>query len=131
MNNYYYNITDKILNSVSNNKKILFYIDNYFNPLDYFNHIIKKKSLHLYFIISEKKIYDKLLENIEEEDIENNIHLYNNINQLNNIKMDYIILFHLYSITLLEIILNEFNNPVKQSHQKIKQQNDNSQLSLF
>ena len=28
-------------------------------------------------------------------------------------------------------ILNEFNNPVKQSHQKIKQQNDNSQLSLF
>jgi hypothetical protein len=114
MNNYYYNIMNKLLNSINDNKHILLYIHSYYNPLEDFNHIIKKKSLNLYFIINNKSIYNKLNENIQYEENENKIHLYNNINdinlnQINNIKLDYIVIFHLYSLSYLENILNELN----------------------
>jgi hypothetical protein len=130
MNIYYNNIFDKILNSLKYNENILLYIENYFNPLDNFSHIIKKKNINIYCIITNKYIYNKLVENIKGEENENNIHIlslfdsnindslsgecsdksiiYLNISKL-NIKIDIVLIFHLYSISYLKNILKDIN----------------------
>ena len=113
MNNeniYYYRIFDDFLKNINNNNNILLYIDNYFNPLDNFNHIIKKKHIHLYCIVSNQNIYNKLSENIKDEENEDNIHIYNNINEMNNVKLNYIISFNILSITHLKIFLESLIN---------------------
>jgi hypothetical protein len=114
MNNYYYDIIEKNLKSSKNNDNFLFFIEYYYNPLDDFNHIIKKKSLHLYLIISDKNIYNKLSKNIKDEENEHLIHLYNNIDEFIIekcsdkliLKIDYIVLFNLDSLSYLENILS-------------------------
>lgn len=111
MDNYYYNTLKILLNeNLSNNLNILIYINNYFNIYEYFSHIIKKKNLNIYILINSDDIYIKLKNNIEGEDYENNIHILNNELEIISIKIDYVILFHLFSYFYLEEKLNYFKN---------------------
>lgn len=109
INEYYSNILKTILNeNINENINILLYINNKFNIYDYFSHIIKKKNLNVYVIITNETIYNEFILNMEGEDCENNIHILNNDNDI-NIIFDKIILFHLYSYHYLENKLTIFN----------------------
>jgi hypothetical protein len=101
--NYYLFVLENILNEkIRDNTNILIYLSNYFNPYEYFCHLIKKKKLKIFVLIDNNEIIDRLNEEIKGEDCEDNILFINKEENINNIKFHNIILFHLFSYDYLE-----------------------------
>jgi len=98
MNNDYNLIIDRLFNEVSDNYNILLLIQNEIDILDNFSHIIKKKNINIYIIITDKYIHNKLLENIKGEECESNINIINDLSEIKDIIFDIINIFHLLSI---------------------------------
>lgn len=113
MNNIFEIIFKNILYNISkDNSNIIFIINNEFNPLEEFSHIIKKKNINIFLIIDNINISSKILENIKGEECEKNIHIYNNIDDIydisnKNIIFDIINIFNLLSNNYLNNILNQ------------------------
>ncbi len=109
--NFYYLTFEKILNNIKDNSNIILILHNYFNPLDSFSHLIKKHNINIYIIILNEHIHDKLHEAIKEEEMETKIHLTSLSNfteNTNKIDINYIIMFHLYSLNYLNDLLSKF-----------------------
>jgi len=106
MNNDYNLIIDRLFNEVSDNYNILLLIQNEIDILDNFSHIIKKKNINIYIIITDKYIHNKLLENIKGEECESNINIINDLSEIKDIIFDIINIFHLLSIDYLDNIMN-------------------------
>ena len=103
----YYNLFDNILNNIAKNEdKLFFLIDYEYNILNDFSHIIKKKNLNIHILIDNLLIYNKILENIKGEDCENNIKVYKNIEDINNINFNIINLYNIKSLIFFESVLN-------------------------
>jgi len=98
----YYNI---INNKLEENNKILFIIDNYFNPFDFFNYIIKKYNIYIYIVIDNIDIFNKLIENINGEECYKNVTINLKLSQINDISFDKIIIGHIHSIEYLNELL--------------------------
>lgn len=98
----YFNI---INNKLDENNKILLIIDNYFNPFDFFNYIIKKYNIIIYIIIENINIYNNLIDNIKGEECEKNVIINLKLDQINNIFFDKIIIGHIHSIDYLNELL--------------------------
>ena len=117
---YYSSIIENIFNKSSNNSNILLIINNYFNIIERFSHIIKKKYINVHILIDDNLIYNKLKNNITGEECEKFIHIYKTYNDLiehkrfnENIIINNIIVFHLFSIDYLNKILM-FCNDISQ-----------------
>lgn len=80
LNNILYelsNYNDNILIIISNNK--------YFNPLEDFSHIIKKKNLKIYLLINNNYYFTKIKNDIKGEECEKNIKIIGQIPLMNHI----------------------------------------------
>ncbi len=104
---YYYNIIEKRLKDIKPNDKLLIIINNYFNPLDDFSHIIKKYNLHITIVVENEETYNTLINATKGEECEKNLLIKMNIKET-IIKYDKIIIFHLYSIDYLKNLLESF-----------------------
>ena len=57
----YYNLFDNILNNIAKDENnLLFLLNNEYNILNDFSHIIKKKNLKIHILINDINIYDVL-----------------------------------------------------------------------
>ena len=114
---------NKLLYEITNendNILIVTYNKNYFNPLDEYSHIIKKKNLKIYLLIDNSFIINKLKESIKGEECEKNIYLYQNIessfSQLQitpNIIYNLIYIYHIDSLDYLSNLFNIFKNNMR------------------
>jgi hypothetical protein len=112
--NYYYCIFKNIfIEDLKDNIIILIYFNNFYNIIDNFSHIIKKKNIKINIITTYNEIYNKYIENIKGEDIEQNITIYNNEENIINIIFDYVYILHLFSLEYLEHKLLNLNNLIK------------------
>jgi len=109
---YYSSIIENIFNQSCDNSNIVLIINNYFNIIEHFSHIIKKKYINIHILIDDNLIYNKLKNNIAGEECEKFIHIYKTYNDFVEYKRfnDYIIInniiiFHLFSIDYLNKIL--------------------------
>ena len=109
---YYYSIIENIFNESNDNSNIVLIINNYFNIIEHFSHVIKKKNINIHILIDNNLIYNKLKNNIKGEECEKFIHIYNTYNDFieykrfnENIIINNIIVFHLFSIDYLNKIL--------------------------
>jgi hypothetical protein len=106
----YYNIIENLLNNLlEENDCIMFIINEEFNILEYFSHIIKKKNILIYILVTNTidastKIYNNLIKNIKGEECEKNIKILKDIKTENSI-YKYIYIFDLLSISFLDEIL--------------------------
>ena len=114
---YYSSIIENIFNKSSNNSNILLIINNYFNIIEHFSHIIKKKNINIHILIDNNLIYNKLKNNITGEECEKFIHIHKTYNDLieykrfnEDIIINNIIIFHLFSIDYLNKVLIFCNN---------------------
>lgn len=115
---YYKNIYNFFLNNDKNNENnenILIINHNYFNPLLYYSHFLKKYNINLYIIFNNEKSRIKLENDINNEECKNLIHY--NLNNFEDIVTDYInlkfnkiILLHIKSINFLNnnLVLSEY-----------------------
>ena len=106
----YIELIYNLFNKYNYNNNVLIIIYDYINIINNYNYIIKKKNINIYIIINDNIIHKKLLENIKDEECENNINIFNNIENIKNIFFDYINIFQLYSLNILEQIKNIANN---------------------
>lgn len=105
LNNLLYEITNE-----NDNILIVTHNKNYFNPLDDYSHIIKKKNLKIYLLIDNSYIINKLKENIKGEECEKNIYLLeSSTHQSLLIPCDIYNLIYIYHIDSLEYLSNLFN----------------------
>jgi hypothetical protein len=80
----YYNIIKDILyDKTLNYDKILIIIDYNFNILEHFSHIIKTKNLDIHIIYLNNEYYSVIEDQIKGEELENSIHIYKNIENIN------------------------------------------------
>jgi hypothetical protein len=107
---YYNIICENIFNDVNEKDNILLIYYNNFNPLNKFSYLIKKKNIKLGILIHDINNFNKIKESIIGEDFEDNIKIYNSIEDNDFTKNNYIIIFHLESIEYLENILEKFKN---------------------
>lgn len=104
---YYYTIIKNTFNKSLNNSHILFINNNYFDINEEFKYIIKLKNINVYILNNDNLIYNKLQNNVEGEECNKLINIYNNNNDLNeyikknNIILNNIVIFHIYSIDYL------------------------------
>jgi hypothetical protein len=87
-----------------------------FNILEHFSHIIKKKNLNIYLILSDISIYNNMIKNIKGEECEKNVHIYMN-NEYDRIStvisdkiLNYIYIFNLLSLSILNDFLKGIKN---------------------
>ena len=107
----YINIIKDILYEKSlNNNNILIIIDDMFNILEHFSHIIKYKNLSIHLVILNDDSYLNMKEYIKGEELENKIYLYNDINNIlvfnNDNKLNIVNILSVSSLIFLESILN-------------------------
>jgi len=103
---YYSSIITNIFDKLCDNSNVLLIIDNYFNIIEHYSHIIKKKYINVYLLIDNNLIYNKMKNNIIGEECEKFINVYKNYNDFNkNIIINNIVIFHLFSIDYLLKIL--------------------------
>ena len=110
-----YNLLKNILfNECIENESIIIYLNNEFHILDHFSHIIKKKNIKIYIITYENYIiYNNLINGIKNEDCENYVNIYLNINELsssNNCQMENlkkIFIFDLFNSETFSKILDD------------------------
>jgi hypothetical protein len=114
---YYSSIIENILNKSCNNSNIVLIINNYFNIIEHFSHIIKKKYINIHILIDNKLIYNKLKNNIIGEECEKFINIYKTHNDFieykrfnEDVVIDNIVIFHLFSLDYLNKILIFCNN---------------------
>jgi hypothetical protein len=100
---FYYNI---IISKLEENNIILLIIDNYVNIIVLLVHYIKKFNLNLYIVSHNINIYNKLIDDINGEELEKNIKIFLKLTDINNIIFNKIFLFHTYSIKYLNKILS-------------------------
>lgn len=109
MDKYYKNIYNTFLLN-NNNDNILIINQNYFNPLTYYSHHLKKYNINLYILFNSINNIEKLGEEISHEECKNLIHyellnLEQVITEYQNLKFNKIILLHVKSISYLGNIL--------------------------
>jgi len=105
LKNIFYNLCD-------NDDYIIIYLNSEFHILEYFSHIIKKKMLHIYLITYDNNtLYHKLFENIRNEDCEENVNIYMNLNEvkITEKKINKFFIFYLDNYDYLSKILNDVN----------------------
>ena len=107
---YYNIICENILNDVNEKDNILLIYYNNFNPLNKFSYLIKKKNIKLDILIHDTNNFNKIKESIIGEDFEDNIKIYNSLEDNDFTKNNYIIIFHLESIEYLQETLEKFRN---------------------
>lgn len=113
----YYNIIENLLNNLlEENDCIMFIINEEFNILEYFSHIIKKKNILIYILVTNTKdestkIYNNLIKNIKGEECEKNIKILKDIKTENSI-YKYIYIFDLLSISFLDEILKNITHNI-------------------
>ena len=108
--NYYFNILTNVFNILEYNQNILLFIKNDFNILEHFGHYIKKKNIKIDIFIEDIEIFNKINNEIKDEECEDNIKLYTNIEDINNKIYNVINIFHLNSNENFKNILNHINN---------------------
>lgn len=84
------------------NLQVLFIINDELDIINEFSHIIKKKNINIFI--------NKLENNIKGEECENNINIFKNIRDLQNIIFNYVIIHDISSYTFLDDIKNIINN---------------------
>lgn len=109
MDKYYKNIYNTFLLN-NNNDNILIINQNYFNPLTYYSHHLKKYNINLYILFNSINNIEKLRDEINHEECNNLIHyelvsLEQIITEYQNIKFNKIILLHVQTISYLDKIL--------------------------
>lgn len=104
MYKYYYKYYYNIINDIIEKNNILLVIDNEFNILEEFSHIIKKNDTKINILINDYKIYNRLLENIKGEECAKNVDIYIDIENIKN-NIDFVVIFHMESINKTESIL--------------------------
>jgi hypothetical protein len=103
------------------NQKVLYFINKEINILENFSHIIKKKNLEIYVIISDKKMYLNMINKAIGEELDDKIFIHQNIEDINLLYNDenndtinhifnYINIFDLSCIKNLELILKDVYN---------------------
>ena len=71
------NIIENLLNNIANeNDNIMILLNEEFNILEHFSHIIKKKNINIYLILSDNTIYNNIIKNIKGEECEKNINIF-------------------------------------------------------
>lgn len=102
---------DKDNSNKNGHENILIINQNYFNPLLYYSHYIKKYDVNLYILFNNHESINKLHEEIDHEECKNLIH-YNLLNleqvitEYQNIQFDKLILVHIHSIEYLKQIMD-------------------------
>lgn len=110
INQYYQNIYDTFLNE-KENQYFLIINQNYYNPLNNYNHYLKKYKSHFY-IVSHCQDFSNSLKNETQHDECSeyvNFQLYSIdqiLNEFEAIKFNIIIIFHIPNLGYLENILN-------------------------
>jgi hypothetical protein len=84
------------------NLQVLFIVNDELDIINEFSHIIKKKNINIFI--------NKLEKNIKGEECENNINIFKNISELQNIIFNYVIIHDISSYTFLDDIKNIINN---------------------
>lgn len=113
MDKYYKNIYNTFLfNNI--NENILIINQNYFNPLVYYSHHLKKYNINLYILFNSISNIEKLRSNTIHEECKDLIHyelisLDQIVTEYVNIKFDKIIILHIKSIEYLEKIIEMAN----------------------
>jgi len=113
MDKYYKNIyTSFLLNNFNDN--ILIINQNYFNPLTYYSHHLKKYKINLYILFNCNENIQKLEKEINNEECKELIHyklisLDQIVTEYVNIRFDKIILVHIKTIDYLEKIIDMAN----------------------
>lgn len=113
MDKYYKNIYNTfLLNNI--NENILIINQNYFNPLVYYSHHLKKYNINLYILFNSISNIEKLRSNTIHEECKDLIHyelisLDQIVTEYVNIKFDKIIILHIKSIEYLEKIIEMAN----------------------
>jgi hypothetical protein len=81
-----YNLLKNILfNECIENESVIIYLNNEFHILEHFSHIIKKKNIKIYIITYDNYIiYNNLINGIKNEECENFVNIYLNINELSS-----------------------------------------------
>lgn len=92
------------------NENILIINQNFFNPLTYFSHYIKKFNVNIYILFCNIKSIDKLNQEIKSEECNYLIHHKNYsidqiLNDYKNLKFSKIIAFHIKDYEYLKIII--------------------------
>ena len=102
---------DKDNSNKNGHENILIINQNYFNPLLYYSHYIKKYDINLYILFNNHESINKLHEEIDHEECKSLIH-YNLLNleqvitEYQNIRFDKLILVHIHSIEYLKQIMD-------------------------
>lgn len=116
MINFFYETYYEIIKNFTydtNNTNNLFIIKNDFNIFTDFNYIIKKNNIKISILINDDKIYNKLVYYKRGEELDENVTIYNKIEDIKDIFFDNIIIFHLSSINELKDTFEYLNNIVK------------------
>ena len=110
MDKYYKNVYSSFLLN-DENENVLIINQNYFNPLLYYSHYLKKYNVNLYILFSNNDYIDKLNNETNYEECSNLLH-YNLVSldqiliEYQNIKFNKIVLLHVKSLEFLEKILD-------------------------
>ena len=105
MNNYYSEIIGDIFNTIKNDTEVLFLIENEYNILDKYSHIIKKKNIKVNFLINNFNYFNNMNKNIKGEECESNVKIYKDLTMIDNKKLDLFVIFNLNSIEETDNIL--------------------------
>jgi len=106
---YYKNIYNSFLFN-EENEKIFIINQNYFNPLTFYSHYLKKFNTHLYILFSNYEFIDKMQENIQSEECKNLIHYHHYsldkfLEEYKKIDFNKIVALHISSIDYLQNII--------------------------
>lgn len=109
MCNYYNNIYNSFLLD-QNNSNIMIINQNYFNPLSYFSHNIKKNNINLYILYNNLNSINKLDNEIKYEECNKLIHYHNYsleqmIENYSKVSFSKIIALHLKSLDYIKSII--------------------------
>ena len=114
-NDYYNIIYSNIFNNIQKeNESILIINQKKFNILNFFSHVIKKKSIRISFYNSDKKFKDE----IKGEECFDNITCLDDLNESDHeSSYDKIIIFHLNSLDFLKDIIDKLSKLRKNNNE--------------
>ena len=110
--NYNDLIRNTLYNTSKNNDSILLILKKEFDILKIFSHIIKKKSLKIYFYVCDYNLFINMKNNIIGEELEDNIIIFQNFDDIKNkdIIFNIINVYSISSINYIESILYYIDN---------------------